>query len=67
MSVKIKPIVDHESYDVNGKEVYSDRNGNWIARDELTVQERNAFNNYRKAVIENAKFSKHTTAEYKGT
>lgn len=66
MSVKIIPIVDHESYNVNGKEVYKDSNGNWIQRQEFTTQETNAFNNYKKAVIENKAFKKHTKAEYKG-
>jgi hypothetical protein len=64
MSVRIKPIMDHESYNVNDKEVYKDSNGNWIQRRELTSQELNAFNNYRKAVIENPAFKKHTNATY---
>lgn len=66
MSVKIIPIIDHESYNVNGKEIYKDTNSNWIARQELTTQENNAFRNYKKAVIENAAFKTHTKAEYKG-
>jgi hypothetical protein len=65
MSVKIAPIVDHESYNVNGKEVYKDSNGNWIQRQELTTQETAAFNNYKKAVIENKRFKTHTKATYK--
>lgn len=65
MSVKIIPVVDHESYNVNGKEVYKDTNGNWIQRQELTTQESNAFNNYKKAVIENKAFKTHTKAEFK--
>jgi hypothetical protein len=65
MSVKINPIVDHERYNVNGKEVYKDTNGNWITPTELTTQERNAFYNYKKAIIENPRFKKHTNAEYK--
>ncbi len=60
MSVVIVPIKDHESYEVNGKEIYKDSNDNWIAREEFTQQERNAFVNYRKAVIENKAFKKHT-------
>lgn len=64
MSVKIIPIVDHKSYNVNGKEVYKDSNGNWIQRQEFTTQETMAFNNYKKAVIENKAFKKHTKATY---
>jgi hypothetical protein len=64
MSVRIEPIIDHESYNVNDKEVYKDSNGNWIQRQELTSQELNAFNNYKKAVIENKAFKKHTKATY---
>ena len=64
MSVTIQPKTDHESYLVNNKEVYKDSNGNWIARQELTTQENNAFSNYRKAVIENTAFKKHTKATY---
>jgi len=64
MSVRIEPIIDHESYSVNGKEVYKDSNGNWLNRQEFTSQEINAFNNYKKAVIENKAFKKHTAATY---
>jgi phage terminase large subunit len=66
MSIVINPISDHELYEVNGKEIYKDSNGNWIAREEFTQQERNAFQNYRKAVIDNKNFKKHAKAEYKG-
>lgn len=66
MSIVINPISDHELYEVNGKEIYKDSNGNWIAREEFTQQERNAFQNYRKTVIDNKNFKKHTKAEYKG-
>jgi len=61
----IKPITDHELYEVNGKEVYKDTNGNWIARDGLTYKERNAFNNYKKIVIDNPNFKKHTASTFK--
>lgn len=64
MSVTITPITDHESYSVNNKEIYKDSNGNWIAREELTTQENNAFSNYRKSVIENKAFKTHTKATY---
>ena len=66
MSIVINPISDHELYEVNGKEIYKDSNENWIAREEFTQQERNAFQNYRKVVIDNKNFKKHTKAEYKG-
>ncbi len=36
MSIVIIPITDHEVYEVNGKEIYKDSNGNWIAREEFT-------------------------------
>ena len=64
MSVRIIPKTDHESYLVNDKEVYKDGNGNWIAREELTILENNAFFNYKKTVIENAAFKTHTKATY---
>lgn len=64
MAVTIKPITDHEVYEVNGKEIYKDSNGNFICREELTTQEMSAFNNYRGAVINNANFKKHTKATY---
>ena len=65
MSVQILPIADHERYEINGKEIYKDGQNNWIAREELTQQERNAFFNYKKAVIENKNFKKHTKATFK--
>ena len=65
MSVVINPITDHEVYEVNGKEIYKDSNGNWIAREEFTQQERNAFTIYKKAVISNPNFKRHTKATYK--
>lgn len=64
MSVRIEPIEDHERYSVNGKEVYKDGNGNWLQHQELTTYEMNAFNNYKKAVIENKAFKRHTKATY---
>ena len=64
MSVRIGPIVDHESYSVNNKEVYKDSNGNWVQRQEFSSQEANAFSNYKKTVIENKAFKKHTKATF---
>lgn len=66
MAVVIDPIVDHERYNVNNKEIYKDSNGNYIARQELSQMEKNAFYNYKKAVIENKAFKKHTKATYNG-
>ena len=63
--IKIVPISDHELYEVNGKEVYKDSNGNWMFREELSIKERNAFNNYKKAVINNPNFKTHTKATFK--
>jgi len=64
MSVRIIPITDHELYEVNGKQIYKDSNGNWLQRQEFTTQELNAFNNYKKAVIESGHFKTHTKATY---
>lgn len=64
MSVVIKPIVDGSQYEINGKDIYKDTNGNWIARQELTTQELNAFNNYKKAIIENENIKTHRVAIY---
>lgn len=67
MSIKIKPIEKGEKYKVNGKVVYLDSNQNWIATEELTTSEKNAFNNYKNAVIENEDLDlkEHPEAEYK--
>lgn len=67
MSVKIIPILDHEQYTVNGKIVYKDYEGNWLVKEELTTQEQKAFNNYKKAIIDNKDLKKHTKSEYKGS
>lgn len=65
MSIIIQPIDKGEKYEVNGKVVYLDSNGNWIATQELTANEGKAFNNYRNAVIENINLVSHPEAEYK--
>ncbi|AWG24808.1 hypothetical protein [Flavobacterium kingsejongi] len=64
MSVKIKPITDHEVYEVNGKEVYKDSYNNWIARESLTSAEHKAFANYKRGVINNPAFKPHKPATY---
>ncbi|WP_395075348.1 hypothetical protein [Flavobacterium sp.] len=67
MSIKIIPIVDHESYDVNGNTVFLDGLGNWYCKAELSQRESNAFHNYKNAIIENKDIKKHTTSTYKGS
>lgn len=62
--VRIKPIVEHESYDVNGKEVYKDSNGQWIARQELTANESKAFREHKEKAIDNPEFKKHPEGSY---
>lgn len=42
MSVKVAQKTDRTIF-VNDKEVYKDTNENWIARQELTVNENRAF------------------------
>ncbi|MBF7093223.1 hypothetical protein OIU80_05520 [Flavobacterium sp. LS1R47] len=66
MSVKIKPITDHESYEVNNHTVFKDSNGNWRSKNDLSHKERQAFIQYENIVIKNPKFKKHTKALYKG-
>jgi hypothetical protein len=65
MSIIIKPIQDHETYEVNGKEVYKDTNGNWINKGDLSEAENRAFRTYKRQVIDNPRFIKHTKASYK--
>lgn len=56
MSVTIKPITDHESYEVNGHLVYKDTLNNWISKSDLSEKERLAFSQYTKIVIQNPRF-----------
>ncbi|MGR3790063.1 hypothetical protein ACUXZJ_11385 [Flavobacterium sp. TN-1] len=65
MSIVIEPKTDHESYLVNGKEVYKNSYNSWIASTELTCQERKAFEIYKQKVIDNPAFKKHTKATFK--
>jgi hypothetical protein len=62
--ITIKPIVEHESYSVNGKEVYKDTNGNWLAREELTASELKSFHEHKRKVIDNSEAKKHPKASY---
>ncbi|SHM29481.1 hypothetical protein [Flavobacterium chilense] len=66
MSVKIKPIVDHESYKVNDNTIFKDGIGNWNCKNELSNKERFAFNQYENIVIKNPRFKKHSISIYKG-
>jgi hypothetical protein len=65
MSIIITSIIDHEIYEVNGKEVYKDTNGNWINKGDLSEAENRAFRTYKRQVIDNPRFKKHTKATYK--
>ena len=66
MSVKIKPITDHESYKVNEHTIVKDRLGNWNCTHDLSSKERKAFYQYESIIIKNPIFKKHTKATYKG-
>jgi hypothetical protein len=65
MSVRIKPIIDHKCYEVNGDTVFKDENGFWKNKDNLSFQEIVAFVQYLITVISNPQFKKHTQAEYR--
>lgn len=49
MSIDIKEVTKSECYLVNGKEIYKDADGKWIARQELTPAEFTAFSLYKAA------------------
>ena len=66
MSVKIRPIIDHECYEVNGNTVFKDENGYWKNKDNLSFIEILAFVQYQNVVINNPRFKKHTQAIYRG-
>ena len=66
MSITIKPVVDHETYEVNGHLVYKDSLGNWSCKVDLSTKEHQAFRNYEKLIINNTRFKKHTKATFKG-
>lgn len=66
IEIKITPIIDHESYDLNGHVIYKDTLGNWSCKADLTARQHQAFWNYEKLIINNKRFKKHTTATYKG-
>ncbi|MBC7607064.1 MAG: hypothetical protein H7199_08930 [Burkholderiales bacterium] len=64
--ITITPIIDHESYDLNGHVIYIDSLGNWSCKADLTARQHQAFRNYEKLIIKNKRFKKHTKATYKG-
>jgi hypothetical protein len=66
MSIIITPIIDHESYNLNGHTVYKDTLGNWSCKTDLSDNELRAFKRYEKLIINNPRFKKHTKATYKG-
>lgn len=66
MGVKIRPITDHECYEINGRAISKDDHGNWESQFDLTSKELDAFNQYENLVIKNPRFKKHTRAVYKG-
>lgn len=63
--ITIVPIADHEQYEINGKLIYKDTSGNWVCKSELTAQELNAFENYKKAQIENSNLKRHTKSTFR--
>lgn len=66
MGVKIKPITDHESYEINGHTVKKDSHGNWSCQSTLSTKELAAFTQYENLVIKNNRFKKHISAVYRG-
>lgn len=53
MSIRIAPT-EQNTYTVNGKEVYQDISGNWVAKDIqlFTAPELRAWSNYKALVID---------------
>ncbi|MEN2416387.1 hypothetical protein [Flavobacterium mesophilum] len=66
MSVRIKPITDHKSYEINGQTISKTEEGSWIYKDNLSLKELCAFIQYENMVIKNPRFTKHTKATYEG-
>ncbi|GIZ10009.1 hypothetical protein [Flavobacterium sp. UMI-01] len=65
VSITIIPHEDHQQYSVNGHVVYKDSNGNYISRTDMSYNENTAFQKYKKLVIDNPAFKRHTKAVYK--
>ena len=64
--ITISCIEKEEKYEVNGKIVYLDSEENWVATQELTTNEKQAFENYRHIIIENEGLKSHPRATYRG-
>lgn len=50
MSIEIKAIAPLREYKVNGKIVYKNLEGKWIATQELTENEKRSFNMHIQAI-----------------
>lgn len=66
MAVIIKPIIDHECYEINGHTISKDIHGMWNGQTNLSSKELAAFNQYENIVIKNYRFKKHSNAVYRG-
>lgn len=55
MEIEIIELIKGESYNVNGKNIYQDRESNWVAREELTAAEREAFRDVQQNEFRTAK------------
>lgn len=64
MSVQIVPVEKNKEYVVNGKLIFQDQNNNWVAKEELTEMEKQAFKNYKKLFID-SKAKTHTKSTFK--
>lgn len=56
MSIEIREVTKNDEYTVNGKCVYKDSNGNWIAREELTEAEYVEFRRHIKIKEDNHRY-----------
>jgi len=68
MNVEIKPVIDHEQYEVNGHTIVCISDSTWIVPNpfiSLSQAEKKAFGLYRDLVINNPRFKKHPKSTYK--
>lgn len=49
MSVQINEI-SHDVFEVNGKTIYKDANGHWVAQEELTPSEHKSFKQHLNSI-----------------